>query len=234
MTSNDNKDRNDDALAAEYALGTLPHGERVSIEKRLLSDEKLSKKVNWWHNQYAPMSKDIDAVTPPARILNTIEQKLFGSQKTHPNWWDSLWLWRTISIASLAGMIVFGGIYFTSRVENLNTQQTVFVGQLSDKNSDLKLAAYYDNATKTLRLNRISGQALPNRSLELWIIPEGQKPISLGILPILANHELKIPTALQAAISSSAVLAITDEPEGGSPTDAPTGVILAAGTVIKI
>lgn len=234
MTSSDNKDRNDDALAAEYALGTMPHGERISFEKRLLNDQNLSKKVEWWHNQYAPMSENIEAVTPPTRILNTIEQRLFGTENSKSNWWDSLGLWRAISIASLAGMIAFGSLYFTSSIDILNTQKTVFVGQLSTEKSDLKLAIYYDSASKTLRLNRTSGQALPNRSLELWIIPNGQKPVSLGILPILANHEVIIPTKLQAAIASNAVLAITDEPIGGSPTSGPTGAILAAGTVIKI
>jgi anti-sigma-K factor RskA len=56
----------------------------------------------------------------------------------------------------------------------------------------------------------------------------------MGVLPTDNIYEVDVPEELQAAMSSEAVLAITDEPEGGSPSGKPTGAVLAAGPVQQI
>lgn len=233
MTSQETKDRDDDELAAEYALGTLPLSERLSFERRLLDDNVLRKSVEWWNTQFAPMSDSVDAVAPSPAVLKRIEERLFPEQIRATSWLESLGLWRGLTAASVAGMLVFGGLYASSTLRQ-DIEPSVFVAQLSDINSDVELVAYYDGQTQTLRLNRTSGAALPNRSLELWVIPTGEKPISLGILPEDAVHEIPIPQELRAAVTSQSVLAVTDEPEGGSPSGDPTGPVLAAGSITKV
>lgn len=230
----DIKERDDDTLAAEYAIGVLPLNERIAFENRLINDQALVAQVDWWNEQFIPMSEEIEAVDPPKQLLGKIEQRLFQAETGSVSWWQSLDLWRGLSIASLSGMIIFGGLYVSQINQNSNPDRSLFVGQLSSDESDLKLVAYYDSSSNQLRLNRTSGQALPERSLELWIIPEGQKPISLGLLPDSSGHEIEIPNELKSAISSNALLAVSDEQDGGSPTGQPTGAILALGNIIKV
>ena len=67
------------------------------------------------------------------------------------------------------------------------------------------------------------------REAELWIIPEGQKPISLGVIPQDAPTRIAAPANLSGAGHYTATLAITDEPLGGSPSGNPTGSVRAAG-----
>ncbi len=233
MTSQGKKERDDDALAAEYALGVLPHDERVRFQQRLLSDEKLMEKVDWWNNQLVPLSDEIESVAPGANVLDKIESRLFTSHAQKSGWWENIGLWRGLTVVCLAGMLILGGLYSSTFITR-DESARVYIGELSDAASELKLAAYYDEASQTLRLNRLSGTALPERSLELWIIPDGQSPISLGVLPTIAKHEIQLPKKLHEAISAHAVLAVTDEPEGGSPTGGPTGAVLAAGSVLQI
>jgi anti-sigma-K factor RskA len=70
--------------------------------------------------------------------------------------------------------------------------------------------------------------------LELWLIEGDAAPVSLGVLPEAPQARVPLDRALAARIAAGALLAISDEPEGGSPTGAPTGAVLAAGPVQEI
>lgn len=234
MSSPLNDNERDDVLAAEYALGTLPHGERILFEQRLNLEPALQERVTWWNEQFMPIGDEIAPVTPPASVLSNIESRLFASAPARSSWWESVGFWRGLSIASLAGMIVLGGVLANNSF-NPNTPVTqTYVAQLAGETSDLKVAALYDSASGKLKLNRLSGTAATGRDFELWVIPNGQAPISLGVLPAQANAEIDIPADLQNVMVAGGVLAVTDEPLGGSPTGDPTGAALAAGDIISI
>ncbi|MCV6801492.1 anti-sigma factor domain-containing protein, partial [Achromobacter ruhlandii] len=68
------------------------------------------------------------------------------------------------------------------------------------------------------------------KALELWVIPPGQAPQSVGLV---APEGL---TALPRAQGLEGVqtLAITLEPPGGSPSGKPTGPVIMSGDVLKI
>ena len=69
------------------------------------------------------------------------------------------------------------------------------------------------------------------RAAELWLIPPGQAPRSLGAVSIDRARTVAVPAALRADLTSQAVLAITLEPAAGIPHAAPTGPIVAKGVV---
>jgi anti-sigma-K factor RskA len=85
------------------------------------------------------------------------------------------------------------------------------------------LVATLDHATDKLILTPVSMKMPAQRDAELWIIPDGQKPISLGVIPQDASARIAVPAGLRGAATYTATLAITDEPLGGSPSGAPTG-----------
>mgnify|MGYP000881567588 CR=1 FL=1 len=84
-----------------------------------------------------------------------------------------------------------------------------------------------------MRLNRLEGAPATGRSLELWLIAGNEAPVSLGVLPQDAASRITLPAALRGKLVGS-VLAISDEPEGGSPTGAPTGAVLATGELTRV
>ncbi len=61
---------------------------------------------------------------------------------------------------------------------------------------------------------------------ELWALPEGGAPVSLGLLPQAGEQRRVLTPAQQAALAGAKQIAVSLEPEGGSPTGAPTGPVL--------
>jgi anti-sigma-K factor RskA len=69
---------------------------------------------------------------------------------------------------------------------------------------------------------------------ELWLIPPGESPKSLGLVSIDRAHTVKVPETLREALSQGAVLAITLEPPGGAPQGVATGPIVAKGDLVTL
>jgi anti-sigma-K factor RskA len=69
------------------------------------------------------------------------------------------------------------------------------------------------------------------RAAELWLIPPGQAPRSLGAVSITQANTVEVPATLRADLTSTALLAISLEPPGGIPHAAPTGPIIAKGPI---
>ena len=80
----------------------------------------------------------------------------------------------------------------------------------------------------------MKGNARPGRTLELWLIKAGAaQPVSLGVLTAEETSRFTLPEQLASGFAQ-AVLAISDEPAGGSPTGLPTGAVLATGKITKL
>ena len=68
MSSASTMDERDDMLAAEYALGTLPHGERAAFEQRVSEDSALRSRVAQWDRHLNPLAEEIEPVEPPVIV----------------------------------------------------------------------------------------------------------------------------------------------------------------------
>ena len=72
------------------------------------------------------------------------------------------------------------------------------------------------------------------RAMELWLIPAGDKPHSLGLIEPGQPVRLDVPRDLVARINADATLAVSMEPPGGSPTGQPTGPVVASGKLTSL
>jgi anti-sigma-K factor RskA len=68
----------------------------------------------------------------------------------------------------------------------------------------------------------------------LWLIPEGGQPLSLGVVSAEGVQRRVLEPALALRFAAGATVAVSDEPEGGSPTGQPTGDVLAAGSLSTV
>jgi anti-sigma-K factor RskA len=69
---------------------------------------------------------------------------------------------------------------------------------------------------------------------ELWLIPPGESPKSLGIVSHERAHTVKVPDTLREALTQGAILAITLEPPGGAPQGIATGPSVAKGDLVTL
>jgi len=73
----------------------------------------------------------------------------------------------------------------------------------------------------------------PGRSYELWLLPSGGAPISLGLLPASGSADLVLGTDLPNRLLTAAGMAVSLEPAGGSPTGQPTGPVVFQAVLIR-
>jgi anti-sigma-K factor RskA len=73
----------------------------------------------------------------------------------------------------------------------------------------------------------------PDKSLELWMLPQGGAPRSLGLLPATGVGIVTLPALPDIALANVPALAVSLEQAGGSTTGAPQGPVLYTGPVEK-
>jgi anti-sigma-K factor RskA len=225
-------DRPDASMeAAEYVLGVMSVAERQTFTRRLASDESLRVEVVYWENRLSPMAEDVVPTAPPATVFKSIEQRLFA-EDAKPGLLQSLGFWRGLSFASLAAAVLLGGLLFKTLEPGPDGSSTL-IAELAGESKTVRLAVAYDTAAGVLNINRVEGAAATGRDFELWLIAGSNAPVSLGVLPQNAQGSIVVPEALRATLAN-AILAISDEPDGGSTTGAPTGAVLATGQVLTV
>lgn len=220
--------REDGTLAAEYVLGVLPDAERKAYAVRLPSDASLRAQVQFWEQQFSSFNGDYASANPPPALRAAVHERLFGAD-VKSGFWQSLGFWRTLSFATLAALALTFAVPYALKT----TPQATSIAELSGETKAVKLAVSYDVASATIRYNRVEGQAAAGRDFELWVIIGKDAPVSLGVIPASASGTIKVPSQLAAKISD-AVLAISDEPKGGSPTGKATGAVLSVGKLTPI
>jgi anti-sigma-K factor RskA len=217
----------DGLLAAEYVLRLLDPAEEARVAARLTREPALAEAVAAWQARLSGLDAEVAEVAPRASVKSGLEQRLFGLPP-RVSFWQRAGLWQGVSLASLAV-----AAFFAVQVLQLPPEPArapLFVSDIAAEDQSLRLLAVYDSAAAELRLTRTAGRAAAGRVLELWAIAGDAAPVSLGVLPQDATAAVILPEGLRNAVTGL-VLAVSDEPPGGSPTGAPTGAVLAVGQV---
>lgn len=225
MTGTDHSD-DDRALAGEYVLGVLPPDEARAAAARVAADPDFAALVAAWQADLAALADEVDPVTPPARVWRATERRLFGPPRRR--WF--LWAAPVALAAALAAAVLLSPDLFPRGPEP--PLAPAYRAEIASETGTLSLAAAYDADTGALYVEREQGAAAPGRALQLWIIAGDDAPVSLGVLPEDPVIAVEIAPDLRADLAG-ATLAVSDEPEGGSPTGQPTGAVLAVGTLTE-
>jgi anti-sigma-K factor RskA len=108
-----------------------------------------------------------------------------------------------------------------------------YVAVLDSAAGPTAIVVEVDARTGRMTARSLAAVAAPDRSLELWYIGDGQRPLALGVLDgVGATVEMAIAD-IPDFDASGAVFAVTDEPRGGSPTGDPTGPVVLAGGLVR-
>lgn len=101
------------------------------------------------------------------------------------------------------------------------------IAVLSNSQQNSQWVVSLEKSTRNLTLTPLNPVAVSsNNSLELWSIPAGEKPHSLGLLNTSGPTQLILA---ENQLTDNSLLAISLEPHGGSPTGQPTGAVLFSG-----
>jgi anti-sigma-K factor RskA len=221
-------------LAAEYALGTLRGRARERMKRWMLDDPELAREVAAWETKLAPLAGAVTPVEPPARVWNALQKRL----EVSPNGGREAGRKLSFSVWKALGWMASGAaaalVAMTFLLPLWQGPPAAYVAVLSDPKSNRPvLVATAGQTDKVLRVNTLDPAIqVSGRSLELWALPRDGKPKSLGLVGAkLAVLRLDAPA--DKALDNVPALAISLEPQGGSPTGQPSGPVLYSGPCVK-
>ena len=217
---------------AEYVLGVLDAAERASVERELASSEEAQRAVAFWQQRLTPMTQMLPQITPSEEVWTGIRRALgWDTRSASPQatrFWSNARPWQWISLAASLVAIVFAVLLLRGPVRDSGHLLVSSIRQ----NGVTDWTATVDLDRKQVILVPAATTAIPNgRSTQLWLIPAGQSPISVGVFAAGTTTVLPLNATLLARVATTAILAVSVEPPGGSPTGQPTGPVIATGPI---
>ena len=218
----------DIALAAELALGLLEGEELAAARRRQLADPGFAAAVERWVLDFAPLALGGVDVAVTAGLWQRIEARLPGAE---PGTVVALRRWRATAIATSAAAAVLLAILLLRPVPQpvVLPPTPVVVAQITGS-AGAAFAARYDAEQGMLHVRT---EAMPSsrRAPELWVIPAGGKPVSLGLVAAQGNRDVAVAPAHRALLAEGATLAVTMEDAATAPHAGPSGAPVAAGKI---
>jgi anti-sigma-K factor RskA len=240
-------------LAADYALGTMRGAARRRMQALLQAHPALSREVARWEDELLPLAQDrtghIPRVVPSPAVWQGIARRLWpeSAEATNPvsadgrgsllgRWWRSLPLWRAAAAVGVAAALMLmtlpglrrpaaegapilvmlqatpGGVQAGAAPD---VQHAVFVASVSGQGGALSVMPMHDMPAQS------------GRDFELWAVPKQGAPRSLGVMGRSGVASVRRADLMK----DTAALAVSLEPSGGSPTGAPTGPVIAVGSL---
>jgi anti-sigma-K factor RskA len=237
-----------DITAAEYVVGVLDADERAAAERRIGADPAFARDVERWTEILTPMAWTLPPISAPVRLWDRIEQvinaKAAGVADGDAQVVDlalrrSLRLWRAAAAgAAAAAAVLLAAVIWPRQPPTtvLPTAQTrlqpMLVAQLKAARPGPTFFASLDRNTRELVVMPAVIRRAVGHSPQLWLIPDGGKPISLGLVSF--DQPVRLPAASSVGAVGRLTLAVTMEPLGGSPTGDPTGPVVASGVLTRL
>lgn len=223
-----------DMNAAEYVLGTLPADERQAFEDLLARDPEVRREVNLWQRHFAPLARLLDEVAPPDHVWDAIDRSLpvAGGEVAAP----ALLLlrrsrdrWRAAALAIAAIAAGFIAVTADRILRAPQAPRGDYVAVVNRTGDQPALIIRVDLASQRVFVRPVVTNVPRGHSLELWYIGNHQPPKSMGLI---GKADRSIPWPAGATIEK-ADFAVSVEPQGGSPTGAPTGPVVYSGQLFK-
>jgi anti-sigma-K factor RskA len=249
-----------DRLAASYALGTLKGPARRRFEVYARQSATVRASMLLWQERMVAMMELTAPLTPSPnvwkRIENALTQELQAQrlarnaeqqssllQATVERLRSALGWWRGGALAGALATVAAVTVGLQSsrsldaQVGQLtaqlkSSQQMQYVAVLSDDKSTASMLVTFDAAKNSLTIKRVGGyQEASDKSLQLWALPTGGGPQSLGVLG--GDKVIQLATQAQQVVTVP-MLAISLEPKGGVPSaTGPTGPVLFKGALLQ-
>jgi anti-sigma-K factor RskA len=223
------------ALSAEYVLGTLRGRARDRFEAMMQADPVLADLVARWEGWITPLADRVPGVEPPARVWRAIEARIAPVRATAPgsaSLWSSLAFWRPLGLIASGAAVMLTAFFLY--ISTGPRGEPVFVAVLTSATS-VPMGVVSMHSPNLLRVRMVKPWKLPSgKSLELWVLPAQGAPRSLGLVRNEPGDTLMTITRSDPRVQGAKALAISLEPEGGSPTKQPTGPVLCSGMIAPV
>ncbi|WP_404365564.1 anti-sigma factor domain-containing protein [Sphingomonas sp. MMS24-J45] len=239
-----------DMAAAELALGLLEGEERAAAIRRVLAEPGFARSVERWRDHLAQLFDLWPAVEAPDlfdRIERSLDRApdapvavLTPTPRPPSKLWPALAGVSSLVAAVLLVVLIARPVPVPPAPQPRQSAPVVtapaptLVASIDPTEAGSAPAtAVFDAQAGAIRVTQAKLVAA-DRSAELWVIPADGTPHSLGVLRERGSTALTLSPENRARIAAGAVLAVTVEPIGGSPTGLPTGPVVAKGALAPV
>ena len=238
-----------DLMAAEYVLGVLDAAGLRQARRRLRVEPAFVHQVDAWERALVPWLADLAPVAAPADAWPRIRRALglAAGDRTpeppkRPAGAPGAGPWRGLALGgfALAAACALALVAVLRRppevapapppVVRTEVVQPDMVASIAADDGRAMLVAGIDSRSGAMVLSPAGDMDVPaGRAAELWVIPAGGAPRSLGVIVPGRTQRMTVADDARALFSAGAVLAVSIEPAGGSPSGQPTGPVVAKG-----
>ncbi|MDQ8002906.1 MAG: anti-sigma factor, partial [Pseudomonadota bacterium] len=193
-------------LSAAHALGTLRGGARRRFETLAREQAAVRASALLWQDRLASLTELEAPIAPDPAVWTRIRNLVDAEQQREAlarqrsasaaappragGWWGSLALWRGAAAAGALATVLAVVVGVGLREQLHSAPQVQYVAVLSDDHSAASMLVTFDPKNRQLTLQRVGPyREAADRSLQLWALPPGGAPRSLGVLgPQQALH----------------------------------------------
>lgn len=214
-----------DHRADSFVLGLCDGPEAERMEADLTTDPVWAAAVGRARDRFLPLDGMVTPVAVPDGFWDRVAPRLGPVAGRPANLPFAPRLRRFLPAGVAAAVALVAGLYIGGRTLG---PEPVVVAVLMD-DSGVARAIVEDYGSENARIRFVSDMAVPeDRQMQVWTLPSADRgPVSLGLLQADRTEMLDPPSLPLPA--DGQLYEITLEPRGGSPTDRPTGAILAKG-----
>jgi len=239
-----------DHIAAAYAIGTLSAPARAWVERRLTRDATLCAAVVGWQDRLTRWVDLLAPVAPRDEVWLALERALAAPSAAAPaplpiaspppvsapaaptaaRGRPAAFWRRTTAFTAAAALALAVGLGVVLQPVPAPTHTAVF--------ADAQGRPVWIVDAR-LPEGRLALRALPaaipppGKAYELWMLPAGGPPVSLGLLPATGQTEVALGPGQGSRLTTAAGIAVSLEPEGGSPTGLPTGPVVYQAVLVR-
>jgi anti-sigma-K factor RskA len=229
-------------LCELYALGVLDPADQEEVQDHLRTEGAAAEEtLRRAMVLNALVMASAPEVSPPARLRSKVIASLTGKSKS--SLWN--WAWAGVAAGLLATAIYFGvqtrqnsselaQVREQLRRQSAESQQAAQAfALLSDPRTKLAVAGqgratYFLNPERGVALIASSlAEVAPGRTYQMWVIPKGQAPRPAGLFKPDAQGNVVHLFVNAIDIGTTAAMAVSVEPETGSPAPTTTPMLVA-------
>lgn len=218
-------------LAGEYVLGLLRGAARRRFERLLIEDARLRAEVAAWERKFAAWNRGLHPLAPPSSVWRKLQSRIHAEPNPvmAPRFRP---LWGAAIVAAAVILFVVGIFLGRSVLAPLPTPS--YVAVMSTAQGQPRWLITVHPRTRRVDMKALADNTPPSgKSYELWMLPGSGKPIAMGLMNSRGSATKIVGAEAIAAITGAKGLAISIEPEGGSPTGQPTGPVVYVAPLIS-
>jgi anti-sigma-K factor RskA len=215
-----------EALAAEFALGTLRGRARARFQSMMASDRALGEIVARWESAINPLARGVAPIDPPARVWRSIDARVSPQRPPVSSYWRSFAM-----VSGGVATVLLAFLLWT--FAGSNTEPDFVAVLTATDNVPRMVVSMHQPDMMKIRMVK-PWKPREGMGLELWVMPTDGKPRSLGMVKNEMGETMMHVARTDPRVSGAVAFAVSLEPMSGSPTGQPTGPVLCSGSIAPV